>query len=78
VPLAWWMADWEEEREALGPDPWEYGLSERNQKNYGTLMNYVCRQVLGGKKMKLKDLFPKEAFALKAPFKRKYKVKPGF
>ena len=73
VPLAWWRADWEEERDLLGDDPWEFGLSDRNQRNYGLLVDYVNRQGLSHCKMKLKDLFPKQAFDVKAPFRIKFR-----
>ena len=72
VPLAWWRADWEEERAALGPDPWSFGLSELNKRNYGMLVDYVNRQGLSRRRMKLADLFPKEAFKITGPFKSKY------
>lgn len=77
VPLAWWTDAWEEQQAQLGPDPWEYGLGENNQRNYGMLVDYANRQGLTGKTMKLKDLFPKEAFAVKPPFRQKYRIKPG-
>src|SRR5439155_9697358 len=38
VPLAWFRTYWEEERALLGPDPWEYGLSTLNKRNYDTLL----------------------------------------
>ena len=64
VPLAFYHTYWEEQRALLGDDPWEYGLSEANQRNYGALVGYVNEQVLSGKRPKLTDLFPKEAFEL--------------
>ncbi|MAF48407.1 MAG: hypothetical protein CMM10_09095 [Rhodospirillaceae bacterium] len=73
VPLAWWRADWEEERQCLGDDPWEFGLSEANQRNYGMLVDYVNRQGLSQRRMRLENLFPKEAFELKLPFRVKYR-----
>src|SRR5207302_1351341 len=48
VPLAWFRTYWEEERARLGPDPWEYGLSELNKRNYDTLVGWVHEQVLTG------------------------------
>lgn len=72
VPLAWWRADWEEERAALGPDPWSFGLSDLNKRNYGMLVDYVNRQGLSRRRMKLEDLFAKESFAVTGPFKSKY------
>jgi 4,5-dihydroxyphthalate decarboxylase len=67
VPLAFYRTYWEEEHALLGPDPWEYGLSELNKRNYDTLVGYVHDQVLTGKRPRLEDLFAKEAFALKLP-----------
>ncbi|MSQ53213.1 MAG: hypothetical protein EXR28_15150 [Betaproteobacteria bacterium] len=67
APLAWCMAEREEELALLGEDPWEYGLSARNQANYGQLVKYVHEQVLTGPCPRLQDLFPKEAFELKLP-----------
>ena len=67
VPLAWHRTYWEEERALLGPDPWEYGLSELNKRNVDTLVGWVHAQVLTGARPKLEDLFPKEAFQLELP-----------
>ena len=71
VPLAWWRADWEEERELLGPDPWEFGMSALNKRNYGMLVDYANRQGLTSRRMKIEDLFPKEAFDVKPPFQKR-------
>lgn len=62
VPLAWYMTAWEEERELLGDDPWEYGLGERNRHNLDTMARYVHRQGLTSRRMTMRDLFPAEAF----------------
>ena len=35
VPLAWYRDAWEEQEKILGPDPWEYGLTDKNRKNLG-------------------------------------------
>ena len=67
VPLAWYRTYWEEERALLGPDPWEFGLSDLNKRNYGTLVRWVHAQVLTGARPKLEDLFPKEAFQIELP-----------
>jgi 4,5-dihydroxyphthalate decarboxylase len=74
VPLAWYGSRWEEERALLGPDPWEYGLSELNRRNYGTLVGWVHAQVLSGARPRLEDLFPKEAFQLKLPLPRMHEI----
>ena len=78
VPLAFYRSAWEEERALLGPDPWEYGMSERNQKNYGSLVRYVHQQLLTGPTQSLHDLFPKEAFEIKLPLPAFHKTIYGF
>jgi len=40
VPLAWFLDEWDAQRELLGPDPWEYGLTPSNRKNLENLINY--------------------------------------
>ena len=57
VPLAWWSAAWEEQREVLGPDPWAYGLGEANRKNLRTVMRYCHQQGLIGREMSIEELF---------------------
>jgi len=57
VPLAWFRHFLEEQDEILGPDPWEYGLGEKNQKTLETLMRYSREQGLLGRTMSLEELF---------------------
>jgi 4,5-dihydroxyphthalate decarboxylase len=78
VPLAFWRTYQEEERALLGPDPWEYGLSDLNQRNYGTLVNFVHDQVLQGPRPSLRDLFAKEAFELSLPLPRMHGIEYHF
>jgi len=78
VPLAFFRSYWEEEKTLLGPDPWEYGLSDLNKRNYDTLVGYVHDQVLIGPRPRLEDLFPNEAFALKLPLPTKYPIQYKF
>jgi 4,5-dihydroxyphthalate decarboxylase len=78
VPLAWYRSYWEEERALLGPDPWEYGLSELNRRNFGTLAGWVHAQVLVGARPRLEDLFPKEAFQLALPLPRIHEIDHKF
>ena len=40
APLAWYREAWEEQQEVLGPDPWENGLTPRNQVTLETLARY--------------------------------------
>ncbi|MGA8297136.1 MAG: hypothetical protein WB770_08860 [Acidimicrobiales bacterium] len=44
TPLAFFEAAWEEQRELLGPDPWEYGLSDANRRNLETIIRYTREQ----------------------------------
>jgi len=74
VPLAWFRTWWEEERALLGPDPWEYGLSDLNRRNYDTLVGWVHRQVLTGPRPALQGLFPKEAFEIGLPLPRLHPI----
>ena len=46
VPLAWYREGWEEQERILGKDPWEYGLTERNAKNFERLVTYSHEQGL--------------------------------
>jgi 4,5-dihydroxyphthalate decarboxylase len=78
VPLAFFRTYWEEENALLGPDPWEYGLSDLNKRNYDTLVGYVHDQVLTGPRPRLEDLFAKESFALKLPLPMKHPVQYNF
>ncbi len=57
VPLAWYRDAWEEQEKILGPDPWEYGLTDRNRKNLETLIGYSHEQGLIKKKPAVDDLF---------------------
>jgi 4,5-dihydroxyphthalate decarboxylase len=57
VPLAWYREAWEEQEEILGPDPWEYGLGERNRHNVETLAGYSHEQGLTRRRMSADDLF---------------------
>jgi 4,5-dihydroxyphthalate decarboxylase len=57
VPLAWYRAAWEEQERVLGPDPWEYGLSDKNRKNLETLVGYSHEQGLIKKRPALEQLF---------------------
>jgi 4,5-dihydroxyphthalate decarboxylase len=57
VPLAWYRAAWEEQEQVLGPDPWEYGLTEKNRKNLETLVGYSHEQGLIKQRPALEQLF---------------------
>jgi len=57
VPLAWYRAAWEEQERVLGPDPWEYGMSEKNRKNLETVVGYSHQQGLIRQRSALEQLF---------------------
>lgn len=57
VPLAWYREAWEEQQQIMGPDPWEYGLTEANRKNLETLIGFSYEQGLTKKKMTIEELF---------------------
>ena len=57
VPLAWYRAAWEEQERILGPDPWEYGLTDKNRKNLDALIGYSHEQGLIKRKPPLEHLF---------------------
>jgi 4,5-dihydroxyphthalate decarboxylase len=41
VPLVWYREAWEEQEDIVGPDPWEYGNTDRNINNINTLAGYA-------------------------------------
>ncbi len=57
VPLAWYRSAWEEQETILGPDPWEYGLTDKNRKILETLVGYSHAQGLIQKRPTLEHLF---------------------
>ena len=57
VPLAWYREEWEEQERILGKDPWEYGLGERNAKNFERLVAYSHEQGLIRRRIPLDELF---------------------
>jgi 4,5-dihydroxyphthalate decarboxylase len=57
VPLAWYREGWEEQEHILGADPWEYGLTERNAKNFERLVTYSHEQGLIKRRLPLDELF---------------------
>jgi 4,5-dihydroxyphthalate decarboxylase len=68
VPLAWYRTYWEQEHRFFGGrDPWEFGWSDLNRRNYDTLIGYVHDQILSGPRPRLEDLFAKESFDIPTP-----------
>jgi 4,5-dihydroxyphthalate decarboxylase len=57
VPLAWYREEWEAQEELMGPDPWEYGLSDQNRKTLETLTGYLHEQGLTRRRLTLDELF---------------------
>ena len=46
VPLAWYQEAWEEQEKVLGPDPWEYGMTEKNRMQIETIAGFSHEQGL--------------------------------
>ncbi len=57
VPLAWYRESWEEQEEILGPDPWEYGMTEDNENQLKILVGYSAEQGMIGREIPLDELF---------------------
>jgi 4,5-dihydroxyphthalate decarboxylase len=57
VPLAWYRRYWEEQEEMMGPDPWEYGLTEQNRITLETYVGYFVEQGLIKERITLDQLF---------------------
>jgi 4,5-dihydroxyphthalate decarboxylase len=57
VPLAWVRTAVEEQQDILGPDPWQYGLTNANRKNLETIHRYVHQQGMVSKLRPLEELF---------------------
>jgi 4,5-dihydroxyphthalate decarboxylase len=57
VPLAWYREAWEEQEEILGPDPWEYGMTEKNEHQLELLVQYSHEQGMIEREIPLDELF---------------------
>jgi 4,5-dihydroxyphthalate decarboxylase len=57
APLAWYREAWEEQEALLGKDPWEYGLGDRNARNFERLVSYAHEQGLIRRALPLDELF---------------------
>jgi 4,5-dihydroxyphthalate decarboxylase len=57
VPLAWYLEAWNEQQAVLGPDPWEYGLTEKNHHTLQTVAGYSHEQGLTHRLWTPEDLF---------------------
>ena len=57
VPLAWYREAWEEQEEVLGPDPWEYGMTGKNENQLRILVGYSHEQGMIKREIPLEELF---------------------
>ena len=57
VPLAWYREAWEEQEEILGTDPWEYGMTEKNENQLRKLVGYSHEQGMIKREIPLDELF---------------------
>ena len=57
VPLVWYREAWEEQEGIFGDDPWEYGLSPKNENTLATLVGYAHEQGLTRRQPPLEELF---------------------
>jgi 4,5-dihydroxyphthalate decarboxylase len=57
APIVWYREAWEEQQALIGPDPWEYGWTERNRNNFDTLIGYSHEQGLIKRRFQIEDLF---------------------
>lgn len=57
APLAWYREAWEEQEAILGPDPWQYGMTQANRKTLETLVSYSHEQGLIKRLPALEELF---------------------
>jgi 4,5-dihydroxyphthalate decarboxylase len=57
IPQAWFGATWEEERQLLSADPWQYGLTEANLNNLRTIIRYTYEQGMIPRLLDVQELF---------------------
>ena len=55
--LAWGQDCFEDQLATLGPDPWKYGLTDRNKHTLETIRRYAFNQGIIKKELPLDDLF---------------------
>src|SRR6056297_2459078 len=60
LPLVWADIYTDEQREVLGEDPWEYGLTEDNVTTLETLVEYAHQQGVASERYEVADLFETE------------------
>lgn len=57
VPLVFYRDHWEDQETNFGPDPWEYGLTDRNRNTLEVLAGFTYEQGLTRMRLGLDDLF---------------------
>ena len=57
IPLAWYREAWEEQENVLGLDPWEYGMTESNEKQLKLLVDFSREQGMIKRNLPLDELF---------------------
>jgi 4,5-dihydroxyphthalate decarboxylase len=60
LPLVWADVYADEQREVLGEDPWEYGLTEDNVRTLETLIEYADEQGVSAQRYGVDELFATE------------------
>ena len=60
LPLVWADIYTDEQREVLGEDPWEYGLTDGNVTTVETLARYAHEQGVADERYEIEDLFALE------------------
>jgi 4,5-dihydroxyphthalate decarboxylase len=57
VPMVFYRDEWEEQEATFGPDPWEYGLTDRNRRTLDVLAGYVHEQGQTRRRIPIDELF---------------------
>ena len=55
--LPWLLAEFEETRALMGPDPWPYGVAA-NRKTLETLSRYTFEHGLAPRRLRAEEMFP--------------------
>lgn len=70
VPLAWYREHWEEQEDLLGNDPYSYGMTAQNRKNFQTLVRYSFENGLISRNIPVDELFlPMDVGAKRGTFR---------
>jgi 4,5-dihydroxyphthalate decarboxylase len=57
LPHAFWQHAFDEQRDLLGPDPWQYGLTPGNRRAVEAVVRYCAEQGLTARQEPVDDLF---------------------